>query len=71
MKKFSTLLLLTFTMLNSLFAQSTTGVEMATGLRSSGKIYVVVLVIAVLFIGLMIYLASIDRKVSKLEKNKK
>ena len=58
-------------MLNSLFAQSTTGVEMATGLRSSGKIYVVVLVIAVLFIGLMIYLASIDRKVSKLEKNKK
>lgn len=58
-------------MLNSLFAQSATGVEMATGLRSSGKIYVVVLVIAVLFVGLMIYLVSIDRKISKLEKNKK
>lgn len=71
MKKISTLILLTFTMLNSLFAQSATGVEMATGLRSSGKIYVVVLVIAVLFVGLMIYLVSIDRKISKLEKNKK
>ena len=43
-------------------------VEMATGLRSSGKIYVVVLVIAVIFIGLVIYLFSIDKRVSKLEK---
>lgn len=44
---------------------------MATGLRSSGKIYVVVLVLAVLFVGLAIYLFSIDRKVSKLEKEHK
>lgn len=54
------------------FAQSgESGVEMATGLRSSGKIYVVVLVMAVLFVGLAIYLFSIDRKVSKLEKERK
>lgn len=43
-------------------------IEMATGLRSSGKIYVVVLVIAVIFIGMIIYLFSIDKRVSKLEK---
>lgn len=41
---------------------------MATGLRSSGKIYVVVLVLVILFVGLALYLFSIDRKVSKLEK---
>ena len=42
-------------------------VEMASGLRSSGKIYVVVIVIAVIFIGLIVYLFSIDRRVKKLE----
>lgn len=54
------------------FAQANgSGVEMATGLRSSGKIYVVVLVLVILFVGLAIYLFSIDRKVSKLEKEHK
>ncbi len=43
-------------------------VEMATGLRSSGKIYVVVIVIAVIFAGLFIYLFSIDRRLKNLEK---
>lgn len=43
-------------------------VEMAEQLRSSGKIYVVVAVISVIFIGLAIYLFSIDRKISKIEK---
>lgn len=52
----------------SFIAAYSQDVEMATGLRSSGKIYVVVLVIAVIFIGLVIYLFSIDRRVSKLEK---
>lgn len=49
----------------SCFAQE---VEMAEQLRSSGKIYVVVAVISVIFIGLVIYLFSIDRKISKIEK---
>lgn len=53
------------------FAQSNTGVEMATDLRSSGKIYVVVLVLLVIFVGLGIYLYTLDRKVSKLEKTHK
>ena len=37
-------------------------------MRSNGKIYVVVAVIMVLFIGLGAYTISIDRKLGKLEK---
>ncbi len=40
---------------------------MADVMRSNGKIYVVVAVIAIIFIGLMIYLFKIDKRVSKLE----
>ncbi|MFS8617510.1 MAG: CcmD family protein [Solitalea sp.] len=47
------------------------GVEMADALRQSGKIYVVVSVIAVIFIGLAIYLFSLDKKISKIEKESK
>jgi len=43
-------------------------IEMADWLYSSGKIYVVIAVIAVIFIGIIFYLISIDKKVSKLEK---
>ncbi len=43
-------------------------VEMADGLRSSGKIYVVVAVLAIVFIGLLLFLISIDRKISRIEK---
>lgn len=46
------------------------GVEMATDLRSSGKIWVVVLVVLTLFIGLFIYMFTLDRKIKKLEKDK-
>lgn len=41
---------------------------MANVLRSSGKIYVVISVIVTIFTGIAIYLITIDRKVSKLEK---
>ena len=43
-------------------------VEMADLMRSNGKIYVVVAVIAIIFIGLMAYLYRIDQRVKKLEK---
>lgn len=43
-------------------------VEMADAMRESGKIYVVVAVLAVVFIGIIFYLISIDRKISKMEK---
>ncbi len=42
--------------------------EMADALRANGKIYVVVTVIGIIFTGIVIYLISIDRKISKLEK---
>jgi len=45
-------------------------VPMAEGLRSEGKIYVVVLVMLVIFLVVAIYLFTIDRKISKLEKDK-
>lgn len=44
------------------------GPEMADALRQDGKIYVVVAVIVVIVVGMLAYLVSIDRKVSRLEK---
>ncbi|MFN4810958.1 MAG: CcmD family protein [Bacteroidota bacterium] len=46
-------------------------VEMADGLRSSGKIYVVVGVLCIIFAGIVVYLISIDRKLEKLKKEAK
>jgi heme export protein D (CcmD) len=64
------LLLLMVLCSGSLFAQEAAGnVEMADGLRSSGKIYVVVSVVLIILAGLLMYLISIDRKVTKMEKN--
>ena len=45
---------------------TTKTVEMATGLRANGKIYVVVLV--TILAGVMFYVVRLDRKISKLEK---
>ncbi|HLW51179.1 MAG TPA: hypothetical protein VKZ78_09400 [Sphingobacteriaceae bacterium] len=70
MKKLATLLLLILINQLNVLAQSSNAVEMATGLRSSGKIYVVVLVIVLLFVGVTAYLITIDRKLNKLEKRK-
>ena len=41
---------------------------MADDLRASGKIYVVVAVVAIIVAGLLAYLISLDRKMSRLEK---
>lgn len=71
MKKAFLLILLTSMNFLVTFAQSDSGVEMATGLRSSGKIYVVVLVLLVIFIGFIIYLFTIDRRIGRLEKKNK
>ncbi|AKD05583.1 hypothetical protein PKOR_07785 [Pontibacter korlensis] len=43
-------------------------VEMADTLRQDGKIYVVVVVLLTVLAGLIVYLITLDRKVSKLEK---
>jgi len=43
--------------------------EMADVMRSNGKIYVVVAVCLTILIGLFAYVFSVDRKISRLEKN--
>jgi CcmD family protein len=43
-------------------------VQMADGMRSSGKIYVVVAVVLIILAGLIVYLVQLDRKLRKLEK---
>jgi len=62
------LILLSILYCSALFAQSTPDVEMADTMRSSGKIYVVIATIAIVFVGLAIYLFTIDRRLKKLEK---
>lgn len=54
----------------AVFAQPANQVEMADTLRSSGKIYVVILTIVIIFAGLAIYLFSMDRRLKKIEKEK-
>lgn len=44
-------------------------VEMADTMRSNGKIYVVVGIILIILAGLFFYLFTLDKKVSRLEKN--
>jgi len=46
-------------------------VEMATGMRSNGKIYVVVAVLVIILSGLVFYVARLDRKIGKMEKELK
>ena len=53
----------------SLIAQPVDQVVMADGLRASGMIYVVVAVMAVIFLGLLLFLFSMDRRLQKLEKS--
>lgn len=64
MKKICSLLLLYLISLQA-FSQEA---EMADTMRSEGKIYVVVAILAVILIGLITYLVSIDRKATRLEK---
>jgi CcmD family protein len=49
-----------------LFAQ-----EMANEMRSNGKIYIVVAVLVTVFIGIILYLIRLDRKLTRLEKETK
>lgn len=54
--------------------ETTNGPEMADNFRADGKIYVVIAVMATVFLCLIVYLTIIDRKLKKLEeelKNKK
>lgn len=57
-----------FLLNHNVFAQTEASPEMADTMRSEGKIYVVVAILVIIFIGIVAYLISIDRKVSRIEK---
>ena len=66
MKKLITISVLIF----STYLVHAQDVEMADRMKESGKIYVVIAVMLTILAGLVLYLIRIDRKISKLEKNK-
>jgi hypothetical protein len=72
MRKVKFISLLLF-LLCSIFAQAQSmanpPVEMADGMRSNGKIYVVVGVLVIILFGLFGYLISVDKKLSRVEKS--
>jgi len=45
-------------------------VNMADAMKENGKIYVVIAVMLTILAGLVLYLVRLDRKISRLEKNK-
>lgn len=77
MKKLLTIALLVFSL--SALAQekipvtesdySNNSVEMADQMRADGKIYVLVGIITLIFVGITVYVVNTDRRISKLEKN--
>jgi CcmD family protein len=67
LKKITSTLLFCLVFAQGLIAQMPK-VEMAESLRQDGKIYVVVLIMCILFLGVALYLFLLDRKLSKLEK---
>ncbi len=69
MKTFiNTIILSLITTLVSFAQTAGSDIEMADQLRADGKIWSVIAVILVIFIGLILYLIRLDSKISKLEK---
>jgi CcmD family protein len=44
-------------------------VEMADTMRSNGKIYVVVAVLTIIFLGIILYILRLEKRIKQLEKN--
>lgn len=66
-KLFFTCLLLAL----ALVSQAQEKTEMADTMRSNGRIYVVVAVVITILAGLILYVARLDKKISRLEKENK
>ncbi len=72
MNKLKHILLFAFLLTGlSSWAQSSGDIEMADSMYQSGKIYVVVTVLSIIFVGLLVYLIMLDRKIGKIEKELK
>jgi hypothetical protein len=68
------LLIFLFLIVGSNLAAQTNSIEsetMADIMRSNGKIYVVVAVVATILIGLIAYMIRVEKKISTLEKDLK
>jgi CcmD family protein len=66
MKFLNTLLILLVSSFTGMAQQA--DIEMADQFRADGKIYVVISVVLLILVGLFIYLFSLDKKVTRLEK---
>jgi len=66
MKFLNTLLILLVSSFTLMAQQA--DIEMADQFRADGKIYVVISVVLLILLGLFIYLFSLDKKVTRLEK---
>ena len=73
LRSFVILLIAFFANTLGAFAQEVASnqVDMADTMRSEGKIYVVVVVVAIVFTGLIIYAFNTERKLGKVEKEVK
>lgn len=71
MKRFLLSIILLLLMVFPAFSQEMAANEEGNIFWQSGKIYVVIAVIAIIFAGIIVYLISIDRKVGKMEKELK
>ena len=72
MRMIKTLLLFASSLLWSALvnAQDAEKADMADTMRSNGRIYVVVAVVVVILLGLILYLVRLDRKISRVERDK-
>ncbi len=61
---------LTLIILTAIQANAQQGVDMADAFRANGKIYVVVGILSIVFTGITLFLIRLERKISKLEKEK-
>jgi len=71
MKKLKLLLILSQSAFINAFGkvvQNPGEIDMADKFRADGKIYVVIAILLIIFLGILIFLIRVDRKISKLEK---
>jgi len=72
MRILKTILLFVTALLSTalMHAQDDEKVDMADTMRSNGRIYVVVAVVVVILLGLILYLIRLDRKISRMERER-
>lgn len=66
--RMKTLFFFIFTVLTFFIAHAQDNIEMADAMRSSGKIYVVVAVLVLIFSGIILFLLMTERRISRIEK---